>query len=222
VADLQQELAVLGELEDLGVLLAVAADPHITLVVDVDAVIGLRPLVALAGAAPCVHQFAVRIEGQHRRRAAAALGDRRIELGAFLIVVERGGAAVDDPDIVLLVGPDPDRHAEQALERLGPERIDFEHRRLHIRALRLGLVLQHRLADAEPRDRRDQHGARDESTPCYDVDHDGLPNRSARAASPLRCGDYRQADRACNGRPSARNVNACPGSVSCMASVRSR
>ena len=48
LADLQQELAVLGELEDVRVLLAVAADPDIAFVVDMDAVVGLRPLVALA------------------------------------------------------------------------------------------------------------------------------------------------------------------------------
>ena len=44
VADLQQELAVLGEFEDVRVLLAVAADPDIALVVDMDAVVRLRPL----------------------------------------------------------------------------------------------------------------------------------------------------------------------------------
>jgi hypothetical protein len=56
---------------------------------------------------------------------------------------------MDDPDIILLVGPHADRHPEQAAERLRPERIDLEHRRLHVPALRLGLVLEHRLADAE-------------------------------------------------------------------------
>ena len=52
VADLQQELAVLGELQDVGVLLAVAADPDVALVVDVDAVVRLRPFVALAPGRP--------------------------------------------------------------------------------------------------------------------------------------------------------------------------
>ena len=88
-ADLHQELAVLGELQDVRVLLAVAADPDVALVVDMDAVVGFRPLVALARPAPGAHQVAVRIELQDRRRRAAALGDRRIELGAPLVVVQR-------------------------------------------------------------------------------------------------------------------------------------
>src|SRR5262249_9344820 len=46
LADLHQELAVLGELEDMGVLLAVAADPDIALVVDMNTVVGLRPFIA--------------------------------------------------------------------------------------------------------------------------------------------------------------------------------
>src|SRR5262249_11228043 len=51
-ATLQQELAVLGELEDMRVLLAVAADPDVAFVVNVNAMVGLRPLVAGAGTAP--------------------------------------------------------------------------------------------------------------------------------------------------------------------------
>ena len=51
VAHLHQEFSVLGELQDLGVLGAVAADPDVALIVDVDAVIGFRPLVSLPRAA---------------------------------------------------------------------------------------------------------------------------------------------------------------------------
>src|SRR5207302_3616039 len=42
-------------------------------------------------------------------------------------------SAMDDPDVVLLVDPDADRHAEQPVigQRLGPQRIDLEDRRLH-------------------------------------------------------------------------------------------
>ncbi len=52
VTGLQQELAILGELEDLGILGAVAAEPDVALVVHVDAMHGLRPFVALARATP--------------------------------------------------------------------------------------------------------------------------------------------------------------------------
>src|SRR5262249_9733382 len=108
MADLQQELAVLGELEDLRVLLAVAADPYVTLVVDVDAMIRLRPLVARSRTAPRTHQIALRIEDQYRRSRAAAFGDRRVELGAPLVVVQPARTAMNDPDVVLLVDPDAD------------------------------------------------------------------------------------------------------------------
>ena len=46
LADLQHELAVHGELEQLAVLLAVAGEPDEIVVVDEDAVLALRPLVA--------------------------------------------------------------------------------------------------------------------------------------------------------------------------------
>ena len=88
-ADLHQELAVLGELQDVRVLRAVAADPDVALVVDVDAVVRLRPLVALAGPPHERTRLPSGIELEHRRRGAAAFGNRRIELGALLVVVQR-------------------------------------------------------------------------------------------------------------------------------------
>ncbi len=62
LADLHQELAVLGELQDVRVGPAVSANPDVALVVDEDAVIGIRPLVALTRAAPVAQQVAVLIE----------------------------------------------------------------------------------------------------------------------------------------------------------------
>ena len=61
------------------VLLAVAADPDVAFVIDVDAVVRLRPLVAVARPAPGAHQIARLVEDQHRRRAAAALADAELE-----------------------------------------------------------------------------------------------------------------------------------------------
>src|SRR4051812_44809564 len=68
------------------------------------------------------------------------------------------GAAMDDPDMVLLIHPQSDGPAQQPVigQRLGPQRIDFEHRRLNRAALRIGLVLEHGLADAERGDHRNQ------------------------------------------------------------------
>src|SRR2546427_8638064 len=153
LAHLQQELAVLGELQHLRVLRAVAADPDIALVVDEDAMVRLGPLVAHSRAAPVPHQVAGLVEHQHRRRAAAAFAGRWAELQALLVVVERGRTAMDDPDVVLLVDPDTDRHAEQPVvgQGLGPQRIDFEHRRLH-RLRLVGLPVEERLGAAERRE----------------------------------------------------------------------
>ena len=160
LAHLQQELAVLGELQHLRVLRAVAADPDIALVVDEDAMVRLGPLVARSRAAPVPHQVAGLVEHQHRRRAAAAFAGRRAELQALLVVVERGRAAMDDPDVVLLVDPDADRHAEQPVvgQGLGPQRIDFEHRRLHDLGL-VSLPVEERLRAAERREQRDERRA---------------------------------------------------------------
>ena len=145
VAHLHQELAVLGELQDLGVFLAVAADPHVAFVVDVDAVIRFRPLVALPRSAPVPDQVARLIELKDRRGRTAALGDGRLEFEPSFVVVQPARAAMNDPDVVLLIDPHADGPAEQPVirQRLRPQRIDFEHRRLDGASLRVRLILQH-------------------------------------------------------------------------------
>src|SRR4030095_15356689 len=85
LAGLRQELAVLCELQDLGVLGAIATEPDIALVVGEHAVHRFRPLVARASAAPGVDLFTCGIERQHRRRCLAAVGGWRIELRALLV-----------------------------------------------------------------------------------------------------------------------------------------
>jgi len=47
--------------------------------------------------------------------------------------MQSSGAAMDDPDVILLVDPHADGPAEQPMVRQGlwPQRIDFEHRGLH-------------------------------------------------------------------------------------------
>ena len=51
-AHLQQELSILGEFQQVRIALAVAAQPHVALVIDMHAVRALRPLVALSRPAP--------------------------------------------------------------------------------------------------------------------------------------------------------------------------
>ncbi len=70
------------------------------------------------------------IELEHRRRRKTALvGGRRVRGRAHLRSrVERVGAAVDDPDVVLRVDRDAGDRAEEPVirQRLGPERVDLE------------------------------------------------------------------------------------------------
>src|SRR5262249_44422226 len=164
-AELEQELAVLGELEDMRVLLAVAADPDVALVVDEDAVVRLGPLVALPWPAPVPQQIARLVELEHRRRAAAAFAGRRIDLGAALVGVQRRRAAVDDPDMVLVIDPHADGHAKQPVvrQRLRPERIDFERRRADELALvrLVRLLLEKALRAAEQHEKADENAAQD-------------------------------------------------------------
>ena len=87
-------LPSMRELEQLTVLLAVAGEPDEIIVVDEDAVLALRPLVAGARAAPVAQQIAGLVEHQHRRRGDAALCLRRVLLGGAFARGERasGGA----------------------------------------------------------------------------------------------------------------------------------
>ena len=83
---------------------------------------------------------------------------------------------MDDPDVILVVDPDADRHAEQPAvrQRLRPQRIDLEARRLHpVLLLRLRLVLKHGLPDTEPEHCGGEHAA-NHSLALHEV-HDILP-----------------------------------------------
>src|SRR5262245_61117649 len=78
LADLQHELAVHREFQELAVGLVVAGEPDEIVVVDVDAVLAFRPIIALAWTAPVLDYIASLVEHQHRRRRHAALGLRRL------------------------------------------------------------------------------------------------------------------------------------------------
>ena len=127
LADLQDELAVHGELEELAVLLAVAGKPDEIVVVDEDAVLALGPLIALPRSAPVAEQVAGLVEHQHRRSGNAAFRFRRILLGRAFARRQRS-RSMHDPDAIILVGGDAGDLPEQPVvrQRLGPERIDLE------------------------------------------------------------------------------------------------
>src|SRR6516165_3170244 len=126
-ADLQHELALYGELEELAVLLAVAGEPDEIVAVDENPVLALRPLKALAGAAPVAEQIAGLVEYQHRRRGNAALGFGWVLLGRTLAWRKRG-RPVHDPDAVISVGGDAGDLPQNPFvrQRLRPERIDLK------------------------------------------------------------------------------------------------
>src|SRR5256885_3937823 len=92
-AQLHQELSFLGELEDLSVALAVATEPHVALVVDVDTVRPFRPLVPRSRSAPGSDQVAGLIEHQYGRGRTAALGNGRTLLEPLFVDVQPSGSA---------------------------------------------------------------------------------------------------------------------------------
>src|SRR5207244_109857 len=125
---------------------------QVALAVGRDPVVRLGPLEALAGAAPRLHEVALGIELEDRRRGNAALGRRRILRRVDFLRLERAGAAMNDVDVIVLVDADADDVAEDPVigHRLGPHRIDFEARRLGAAfRLSLGRSLQNALTDGE-------------------------------------------------------------------------
>src|SRR6266446_30670 len=128
VANLHDELAVLGELQQLVIghrletleVVAgaiVAAEPHEALIVDIDAMLALGPFIALALAAPSLDEIAVNVEHHHGRR-------RLLEV----LALERA-RPVDEPDIDLRVRGEARHIADLPLRRhLGPILLHFEGR----------------------------------------------------------------------------------------------
>jgi hypothetical protein len=104
LADLQDELAGACELEHHPVGHAVAGDPDEVVVVDIDAVLVRRPVVAFPGPAPRLDDVAVLIEFDDRRRRLAALDVWR-RRGALLARVECARPLID-PDVILRVDED--------------------------------------------------------------------------------------------------------------------
>ena len=123
-----QEFAVARELQDVGVVRPVSADPDVVHVVDRDPVVRAGPHVLVGGASPRVDEVALGIELEHRGRGPAAFPDRRVGVGpAFGALGEV--AAVHDEHMVARVDTDPDGRPEHPVIRqlVRPEWIDFEH-----------------------------------------------------------------------------------------------
>jgi hypothetical protein len=116
-ADLQQELSLVVELQEHVIVEiakrrcdgGAAANPHMVLVVDGDAVLAVRPVIAVAGSAPRVHELSRRVELEHRRRRvlAAILGNRvrPVQHPHVIVAIDRDGCDVTDDPVVRQLRP---------------------------------------------------------------------------------------------------------------------
>lgn len=149
--DLHQQLASLCELEEHAVVdragtghaafimgeggrlraAAIATDPYIAFVVDIDAVVGRGPVIAVAGATPMADQVASGIELKDRGRGCATLRLRRLGSCILFFCFERA-FAVDDPDMIVGIDTESNNSADDPMigEWLGPEGIYFKARGL--------------------------------------------------------------------------------------------
>ena len=127
-ADLHDERAVFVELQDPAVFLTVAAGPDEPLVIDMQPVLGLRPVALppgirdlaasfgrgtapagrVADRSPRLHEVAVLVVHDVRRRRVATV--RRHTVGGVALARHHRGA-VDEPDAVLRVHRDADHGA---------------------------------------------------------------------------------------------------------------
>ena len=177
-ADLQQELSLGVELEEHVVVeiperrcdRGAAADPHVVLVVDGDAVLAVGPVVARPGPAPRVHELPRRVELQHRRRRA---------LPAILRDCVRPVQQVDV--IAAIDGHRCDMTHDPVVRQLRPRRVYLEDgdpsRR---RRRRQGRLRRHRASGnnrgvGEPRDANRDSGGRGSKhqVPASEVDSHG-------------------------------------------------
>ena len=110
-----------------GAKVMIAADPDEARCIHADAVFILRPVIALAGAAPGLDQIAFAIELHDRRRWAAAFGGRRIKGQRLLVIGERSGALYH-PDMILRVHSDARglTHYPVIWQRRGPCGVDLK------------------------------------------------------------------------------------------------
>jgi hypothetical protein len=177
LAQLEEKQSGAAELQNLRVFLAVACQPDVPLAVDRDAVIAVGPVVALAWTAPGFHQRAGLVVDEHGRRHLAALADRaarclrRRSTRSGFIIPAAGVAhsdvagleivfdcigPVDGPDVVLRINRQADGRPRHPMirQRLRPERIDLENRRVFRAALRQQLTVSR---GAEDQQRRRRH-----------------------------------------------------------------
>ena len=93
---------------------AIATDPDIALVVDIDAVVGRRPVIAVTRAAPMADQVASGIELKDRGRSCAALRLRRLG-GCILFFCFERAFSVDDPYMIVGIDAETNNRADDPM-----------------------------------------------------------------------------------------------------------
>ena len=131
LADRQHRLAVLGELEDGAVVWRCCRRSRRSPAWSTWMPCSLATHGVAVGEAPALDEVAVGVELHDRRRRRAAFVARRLQRGAFLVVGERA-RPLQHPDMVVGIDGDARHLAQQPVvgQRLGPERIDLELRRV--------------------------------------------------------------------------------------------
>ena len=119
LSDLHHELPAARELQDVRVFLAAATKPDVVFIVDVDAVLELRPIVSSARTSPRRDERAIRIELEHRRR--------RFPDRSRLVRLQRR-RPMRDPHVIARIDRHSGDRADDPSVRqcLRPERIDAE------------------------------------------------------------------------------------------------
>ena len=132
MADLHQKFSALAKLQNLCVTLAITTDPDIAFVIDGNAMVGDRPLVAFSFTAPVANEVAPLIELQNGWSRETARGGRWICQRVSFLLRKRFGP-MNDPDVVLSINRDANGRTDAPMVRqwLRPQRVHLKHWRLH-------------------------------------------------------------------------------------------
>src|SRR5579864_3322210 len=130
MANLQNKFPLARELDCLTVFSAVAGNPNVSGMVDEDAVLRTRPVIAGTRSAPGFEKIALGIKYENRRRGNAAFGSRG-SLGRAEIILRVRTRTLQHPDMVLPIHGHPADLAHDPVVRqlFWPGRIYFECRR---------------------------------------------------------------------------------------------
>ena len=103
--NLHEEFPVIGELEHLPVVGAISGNPYVICLIDMDAVLHHRPVVARTGTTPRFKKIAFGIKFQHWGRRKATFGSWR-RLSRAKLVFGGGTCTLQNPDMIVPINGD--------------------------------------------------------------------------------------------------------------------